>query len=157
MKKIQIIEKQVIVPGTSSVRYPSLQFSIDGTEVIKKQELPKIALEESEDGGLKVSDKNPAKKKKQKVEKEVIPVSMKRRLTATQKTIVIDTVKNNEEIIEDYEQLVGENLKNMVRRIDNFIVKPLVKERIYEYFDSKDQEERTAIAYEIQQIANQEK
>lgn len=157
MKKIQIIEKQVIVPGTSSVRYPSLQFSIDGTEVIKKQELPKIALEESEDGGLKVSDKKPAKKKKQKVEKEVIPVSMKRRLTATQKTIVIDTVKNNEEIIEDYEQLVGENLKNMVRRIDDFIVKPLVKERIYEYFDSKDQEERTAIAYEIQQIANQEK
>lgn len=88
-------------------------------------------------------------KKKNKKEREYIEVSLKRRITATSKSIVVDTVKNDKDFIQDEKELKSEHLKNTVRKIDAFLSRSEVKELIYEYFNNPDLEERSEIVFQL--------
>src|ERR1044071_4292000 len=136
-KKINVIEKLVIVPERTHLRFPSLQFELEGKELIEvKHECTDKKCEH--ESHRKVLNK----KEKKAIKKEYIPVKIRRRLTFVNNSLLVDVIKNDKDIVENPEQLSGENGKRLVRAIDEFITRDEIKEKIFEYFSATDEDER---------------
>lgn len=108
-----------------------------------------VPLSKDEKSGLNSITYKLVGSKKRKVIKESIDISLKRRLTATSKNIIIDTVKNDNEVISDHNMLKTEHLKNTVKKIDGFINLQETKELIYAYFTSGSSDERSEIVSKL--------
>lgn len=142
--KINIIEKLVVDHMSKGAKFPSLQFEKKGKELVKvKHECNETCNHEKH-----VLNK----KEKKEIKKEYVDVKIKRRLTFINNSIVIDVIKNDSEVIYSPQKLYGENLSKLVKDIDAFISKEEVKEKIYEYFTVKTEDERHLIAEDIRKL-----
>lgn len=142
--KINVIEKLVIAHGSNGIKCPSLQFEKTGKELVKT----KHECDDTCGHDHKILNK----KEKKEIKKEYVDVKIKRRLTFINNSIVIDVIKNDNEVVYSPQNLSGENLKKLVKDIDAFISKEEVKDKIYDYFTATSEDERHVIASDIRKI-----
>ena len=148
MAKIRVHElsKQLNISKNKEILNESEMAILDRIVQAMQNNIP---LSKDEKSGLNSITYKLVGSKKRKVIKESIDISLKRRLTATSKNIIIDTVKNDNEVISDHNMLKTEHLKNTVKKIDGFINLQETKELIYAYFTSGSSDERSEIVSKL--------
>jgi hypothetical protein len=167
--QFEIMTKELVYKEESQEDFIEKLSNSKNKEILNKDELENLsnivsALKNSKP--LNLDDKENLEsltrkllghKKKKKADKQLVEVSLKRRITATSKSIVIDTVKNDKDFIKNEKDLKGEHLKNTIKKIDLFINRTDVKELIYEYFNNPDIEERAEIVFQLGLIGHKNK